>query len=63
MIVSMFANKEIKPAGGKQTREFNYVDNIIDGLLFLNKKIQNSIDPINIGGNVNIHQEVSQKNS
>ena len=44
-----FSIQEIKTTGGKQTREFNYVDNIIDGLLFLNKKIKHSIDPINVG--------------
>ena len=32
-------------------REFNYVDNIIDGILFLNKKVKNSVDPINVGSN------------
>ena len=51
MIIKCLQNKEIKTTGGKQTREFNYVDNIIDGLLFLNKKIKHSIDPINVGSN------------
>ena len=51
MIFKCLQNKEIKTTGGKQTREFNYVDNIIDGLLFLNKKIKHSIDPINVGSN------------
>ena len=51
MIIKCLQNKEIKTTGGKQTREFNFIDNIIDGILFLNKKIKNSIDPINIGSN------------
>ena len=51
MIIKCLQNKEIKTTGGKQTREFNFIDNIIDGILFLNKKIKSSIDPINIGSN------------
>tara|TARA_B100001057_G_scaffold221751_1_gene222172 strand:+ start:3342 stop:4313 length:972 start_codon:yes stop_codon:yes gene_type:complete len=51
MIIKCLQNREIKTTGGKQTREFNYVDNIIDGILFLNKKIKNSTDPINVGSN------------
>ena len=43
--------KDIKTTEGKQTREFNYVENIIDGILFLNSKITHSIEPINIGSN------------
>ena len=31
MIIKCIQNKEIKTTGGKQTREFNYIDNIIDG--------------------------------
>lgn len=51
MIIKCLQNREIKTTGGKQTREFNYIDNIIDGILFLNKKVKNSIDPINVGSN------------
>ena len=51
IIIKCLQNKEIRTTGGKQTREFNYVDNIIDGILFLNKKIKHSIDPINVGSN------------
>jgi nucleoside-diphosphate-sugar epimerase len=54
MIVKCLQNKEIKTTGGKQTREFNYIDNIIDGILFLNKKIKHTIKPINIGSNAPI---------
>ncbi len=51
LIIKCLQNKEIKTTGGKQTREFNYVDNIIDGILFLNKKVRNSFNPINVGSN------------
>ena len=54
MIIKCLQNKEIKTTGGKQTREFNYIDNIIDGILFLNKKIKHSIEPINVGSNTPI---------
>jgi len=58
MIIKCIQNKEIKTTGGKQTREFNYIDNIIDGILFLNKKIKHRIEPVNIGSN----QPISIKN-
>ena len=51
MIIKCLQNKEIKTTGGKQTREFNYVDNIIDGVLLLNKKVKHAIKPINVGSN------------
>ena len=51
MIIKCLQNHEIKTTSGKQTREFNYIDNIIDGILFLNKKIKNSVVPINVGSN------------
>ncbi|MDB9784325.1 GDP-mannose 4,6-dehydratase [Pelagibacteraceae bacterium] len=51
IILKCLQNKEIKTTEGKQTREFNYVDNIIDGILFLDKKIKHSLQPINIGSN------------
>ena len=51
IIIKCLMNKDIKTTEGKQTREFNYVENIIDGILFLNSKITHSIEPINIGSN------------
>ena len=51
IIIKCLQNKEIKTTEGKQTREFNYISNIIDGILHLNKKIKNSIEPINVGSN------------
>jgi len=58
IIIKCLLNKEIKTSGGKQTREFNYIDNVIDGILFLNKKVKNSFEPINVGSN----QPISIKN-
>ena len=58
MIIKCLQNKEIKTTGGKQTREFNYIENIIDGIFFLNKKIKHRIEPINVGNN----QPISIKN-
>ena len=54
MIIKCLQNKEIKTTGGKQTREFNYIENIIDGILFLNKKVKHTIEPINVGSNTPI---------
>ena len=54
MIIKFLQNKEIKTTGGKQTREFNYIENIIDGILFLNKKVKHTIEPINVGSNTPI---------
>ena len=58
IIIKCLQNKEIKTTGGKQTREFNYIENIIDGIFFLNKKIKHRIEPINVGNN----QPISIKN-
>ena len=51
MIIKCLLSKEIKTTEGKQTREFNYIDNIIEGILFLNKKVNHSLEPINVGSN------------
>ncbi len=51
IIIKCLQNKEIRSTGGKQTREFNYIDNVVDGILFLNRKINHSIEPINVGSN------------
>tara|TARA_B100001093_G_C26832115_1_gene1016611 strand:+ start:1820 stop:2797 length:978 start_codon:yes stop_codon:yes gene_type:complete len=51
IILKCLQNKEIKTTRGEQTREFNYIDNIIDGILFLNKKINHRLEPVNIGSN------------
>ena len=54
IILKCIQNKDIKTTAGRQTREFNYVENIIDGILFLDKKIKHSLIPINIGSNTPI---------
>ena len=51
IIIKCLKNETIKTTEGKQTRDFNYVSNIIDALLILNNKVSQSLEPINIGGN------------
>ncbi len=51
IILKCLQNKDIRTTEGKQTREFNYIENIIDGIIFLDKKIKHSDEPINIGSN------------
>jgi UDP-glucose 4-epimerase len=51
IILKCLQNKEIKTTEGKQTREFNYIENIVDGLIFLERKVKHSLEPINIGSN------------
>ena len=51
IIIKCLLGKEIVTTPGEQTREFNYVENIIEGLLLTSLKIKNSDKPINIGSN------------
>jgi UDP-glucose 4-epimerase len=51
IIIKCLLGKEIKTTLGIQTREFNYIDNIIDGFLLIAKKINNEDIPINLGSN------------
>tara|TARA_A100001015_G_C14907329_1_gene678893 strand:- start:159 stop:1139 length:981 start_codon:yes stop_codon:yes gene_type:complete len=51
IIIKCLLNEEIKTTKGMQTREFNYVQNIIDGILLCAKKINYVNQPINIGSN------------
>ena len=51
LIIRCLLNKTIETTPGEQTREFNYVDNIIDGMLLACIKINNLDQPINIGSN------------
>ena len=51
IIIKCLKNEIISATLGKQTREFNYVENIIDAILFLNNKTKHHLDPINIGSN------------
>ena len=51
IIIKCLLGKEIKTTSGEQTREFNYVDNIINGILLLCKKVKHLDKPINLGSN------------
>ena len=51
IIIKCLLGKEIKTTLGNQTREFNYVDNIINGILLVTKKVKHSDKPINLGSN------------
>ena len=51
IIIKCLMGKTIYTTPGEQTREFNYVENIIEGLLLTCSKIKNSMIPINIGSN------------
>ena len=51
LIIKCLKNIPIETTEGKQTREFNYVDNIVDGFIAIgtNEPINN--EPINVGSN------------
>ena len=51
IIIKSLLNKNIETTLGNQTREFNYVDNIVDGILLSSKKINFFDEPFNIGSN------------
>ena len=51
IIIKCLKGENIDATHGKQTREFNYVENIIEAILYLNQKIKNHPEPINIGSN------------
>ena len=51
IIIKCLLGKEIKTTSGEQTREFNYVDNIINGILLLCQKVKHLDKPINLGSN------------
>ena len=51
IIVKCLLGKKIKTTLGEQTREFNYVDNIVDGILITCQKIKHLDKPINLGSN------------
>lgn len=55
LIIKCLKNMPIETTEGKQTREFNYVDNIVDGFLAIATHKPISNEPINIGSN----QEIS----
>ena len=41
IIIKCLLGQDIVTTPGEQTREFNYVDNIINGLLMISSKIDN----------------------
>tara|TARA_B100000929_G_scaffold266111_1_gene233586 strand:- start:2262 stop:3254 length:993 start_codon:yes stop_codon:yes gene_type:complete len=51
IIIKCLLGKDIVTTPGQQTREFNYVSNIIEGLLIITLKINSSYKPINLGSN------------
>ena len=51
IIIKCLLGKDIVTTPGEQTREFNYVDNIIEGLLIISVKIKSFNKPINLGSN------------
>lgn len=51
IIIKCLNGKEIKTTLGQQTREFNFIDNIIDGFTLIAKKVNYTDIPINLGSN------------
>ena len=51
IIIKCLLGKDIETTPGLQTREFNYVENIINAILLISKKIKHQEKPINIGSN------------
>ena len=51
IIIKCLLGKEIRTTSGEQTREFNYVDNIVNGIMLACQKIKHLDNPINLGSN------------
>ena len=51
IIIKCLLGKEIKTTLGEQTREFNYVDNIVNGIMLVCQKVRHFDKPINVGSN------------
>ena len=51
IIIKCLMGKPVLTTPGEQTREFNYVDNIIEAMLLTSSKLKNFDRPINIGSN------------
>ncbi len=54
MIIKMLNNDKVLSTNGNQTREFNYVDNIIDGLIKMSSMNKNLSFPVNLGSGKDI---------
>ena len=51
IIIKCLMGKPVLTTPGDQTREFNYVENIIEAMLLTSSKLKNFDSPINIGSN------------
>ena len=51
IIIKCLLGKEIKTTSGEQTREFNYIDNIINGIMLVCQRVKHLDKPINLGSN------------
>ena len=51
IIIKCLLDKEIKTTSGEQTREFNYIDNIINGIMLVCQRVKHLDKPINLGSN------------
>lgn len=62
IIIKCLNNELIKTTKGKQTREFNYISNIVEGIILLDQKVKSNLEPINIGSNkpIKIHDLVKK---
>ena len=61
LIIKCLLGKDIKTTSGEQTREFNYVENIIDGILLACNKITNLDHPINLGSKIQLKLKILVK--
>ena len=51
IIIKCLLGKEVKTTSGEQTREFNYVDDIVNGIMVVCQKVKYLDKPINLGSN------------
>ena len=51
IIIKCLLGREIKTTSGEQTREFNYIDNIINGIMLVCQRVNHLDKPINLGSN------------
>ena len=51
IIIKCLLGKEVKTTLGEQTREFNYVDDIVNGIMLVCQKVKHLDKPINLGNN------------
>jgi nucleoside-diphosphate-sugar epimerase len=51
LIINALSGRKIRTTPGEQTREFNYVSNIVDGLILAAKCDKEVVGPVNLGSN------------